>query len=71
MKDPDLSPFLNKRLSLFLNNSREVVGVLKGFDAFMNATLEDAVDVSYKKSPVKLGSAVIRGVSIVSVVPKE
>lgn len=65
MKEPDLAQFLNKKLRLQLNNSREVVGVLKGYDAFMNVTLEDAVD---PKGPTKLGSAVIRGVSIVSVV---
>lgn len=62
---PDLTPYMNKRLSLQLNGSRVVVGTLKGFDLFLNVVLEDSVEES-KGEVIKIGTAVIRGESIVA-----
>jgi small nuclear ribonucleoprotein G len=59
---PDLKRYVEKRVSLKLNANRKVVGVLRGFDAFMNIVLEDAEEVGEEK--VKIGMIVIRGSAI-------
>lgn len=68
MHEPDLSEHINKRLALCLSHSRKVVGVLKGYDAFMNIVLEAATDETNADAPTRLGTTVVRGVSIISVV---
>lgn len=68
MRDPDLAQYINKRLDLHLSGSRRVSGTLKGYDSFMNVVLENAYDLTDPKSTNKLGTTVIRGVSIVSLV---
>lgn len=65
-RDPDLAQYMNKRLSLRLNGSRKVVGVLKGYDFFLNVVLENAYDETDASNPTLIGTAVIRGVSVVS-----
>lgn len=62
---PDLAQYLSKRVSLQIGGSRVVVGVLKGFDLFLNVVLEDAYDET-SSTPAKLGTTVIRGVSVLS-----
>ena len=58
----------DKRLKLSLNGNRKVVGTLRGYDAFLNVVLENAVD---EVSGADLGGGggggeiVIRGNSIV------
>mmetsp|Transcript_17516 Transcript_17516/g.31607 ORF Transcript_17516/g.31607 Transcript_17516/m.31607 type:complete len:81 (+) Transcript_17516:151-393(+) len=66
-KGPDLKRFMDKRLRLSLNGNRKVVGTLRGYDAFLNVVLEEALDESNSTtngSPT-LGTIVIRGNSIV------
>lgn len=46
-----------------MNCSRRVSGLLRGFDAFLNVVLEDAVEESIGAKP-DLGLVVIRGNSI-------
>ncbi|KAF1333120.1 Small nuclear ribonucleoprotein g, partial [Globisporangium splendens] len=41
---PDLKRYMDKRLSLKLNGNRKVTGVLRGFDQFMNVTLDKTVE---------------------------
>ncbi|RLN14337.1 hypothetical protein BBJ28_00014160 [Nothophytophthora sp. Chile5] len=41
---PDLKRYMDKRLSLKLNGNRKVSGVLRGFDQFMNVTLDETVE---------------------------
>lgn len=41
---PDLKKYMDKRLSLKLNGNRRVSGFLRGFDQFMNITLEESVE---------------------------
>ncbi|KAJ2161843.1 hypothetical protein GGF46_001151 [Coemansia sp. RSA 552] len=64
---PELKGCMDKRLRLELNAGRAVVGVLRGYDAFMNVNLADAQDVSVLEEPMYLGQAVIRGNSIVAI----
>lgn len=54
----------DKRLRLSLNGNRKVVGVLRGYDAFMNIVLEEAVDENTQSNP-PIGTIVLRGSSIV------
>ena len=46
-----------------LNGNRKVVGVLRGYDAFLNVVMEEAVDESESSTPA-IGTIVIRGNSI-------
>lgn len=65
VNNPDLAQYLNKRLGLTISGGRRVAGTLRGYDLFLNIVLEDAYDET-GATPTKLGTAVIRGVSVVS-----
>lgn len=41
-KGPDLRRYMDKVLSVKLNGSRTVTGVLRGYDSFLNVVLKDA-----------------------------
>lgn len=41
---PELKRYMDKQMDLKLNGSRQVSGVLRGFDPFMNIVVEDAVE---------------------------
>ncbi|KAH8024084.1 hypothetical protein HPB51_021429 [Rhipicephalus microplus] len=41
---PELKKYMDKKLSLRLNASRVVTGILRGFDPFMNLVLDEAVE---------------------------
>lgn len=57
--------YLDKSVSVQLNGSRSVSGVLRGYDVFMNVTLAEAIEHSQSEK-LSLGTVVIRGNSIVS-----
>eukprot|EP00240_Pyramimonas_obovata_P009274 CAMPEP_0118930214 /NCGR_PEP_ID=MMETSP1169-20130426/6973_1 /TAXON_ID=36882 /ORGANISM="Pyramimonas obovata, Strain CCMP722" /LENGTH=78 /DNA_ID=CAMNT_0006872537 /DNA_START=165 /DNA_END=401 /DNA_ORIENTATION=+ len=61
---PDLKKYMDKQLSIKLNANRHVVGVLRGYDAFMNLVLDETVEQGQEKH--NLGMVVIRGNSVVS-----
>ncbi|KAK1937651.1 putative small nuclear ribonucleoprotein G [Babesia divergens] len=61
---PDLRRYMEKRLDVQLNGSRHVVGVLRGYDTFMNIVLDNALEIN-GDDQTKLGMIVIRGNSIV------
>ncbi|KAL9599669.1 MAG: hypothetical protein Q9219_003657 [cf. Caloplaca sp. 3 TL-2023] len=56
---PELKKYLDKRLFVQLNGSRKVIGVLRGYDVFLNVVLDDAIE---EKAG---GEKVIRGNSVV------
>ncbi|EEY64434.1 small nuclear ribonucleoprotein G [Phytophthora infestans T30-4] len=56
---------MDKRLSLKLNGNRKVSGVLRGFDQFMNVTLDETVEEVSATESNRIGMVVIRGNSIV------
>ncbi|KAL7449152.1 hypothetical protein ACHAWC_001240 [Mediolabrus comicus] len=65
-KGPDLKRFMDKRLKLSLNGNRKVTGQLRGYDAFLNVVLEDAVSESTTGgNSENIGTVVIRGNSII------
>lgn len=62
---PELKKYLDKRLFVQLNGNRKVIGVLRGYDVFLNIVLDDALEEKEGGEKVKIGMVVIRGNSIV------
>lgn len=52
--------YLDKRLFVQLNGSRKVIGVLRGYDVFLNIVLDEAVEEKDGGEKVRLGM-VVRG----------
>ena len=48
-----------------LNGNRKVLGVLRGYDVFLNIVLDDAVEEKPGGERQRLGMVVIRGNSVV------
>ncbi|WEJ96808.1 hypothetical protein PSN45_004352 [Yamadazyma tenuis] len=63
---PELKKYMNKKISVHLNGTRSVTGVLKAFDVFLNITLSEALEVRENGDTSNIGTVVIRGNSIVS-----
>ncbi|KAK4220304.1 Like-Sm (LSM) domain containing protein [Rhypophila sp. PSN 637] len=62
---PELKKYLDKRLFVQLNGKRQVIGVLRGYDVFLNIVLDDAVEEKAGGEKERLGMVVIRGNSVV------
>lgn len=58
---------MERKVFLQLNGARKVVGVLRGYDLFLNVVLDDAVEITRTGGKHGLGDhTIIRGNSIVS-----
>jgi len=64
---PDLKKYMDKRLSIKLNADRNVSGILRGFDQFMNLTLDEAEEQISETEINALGMIVIRGNSVIQI----
>eukprot|EP00195_Chlamydomonas_chlamydogama_P011417 CAMPEP_0202901988 /NCGR_PEP_ID=MMETSP1392-20130828/15699_1 /ASSEMBLY_ACC=CAM_ASM_000868 /TAXON_ID=225041 /ORGANISM="Chlamydomonas chlamydogama, Strain SAG 11-48b" /LENGTH=75 /DNA_ID=CAMNT_0049588661 /DNA_START=141 /DNA_END=368 /DNA_ORIENTATION=+ len=64
VQPPELKKFMDKKLSITLNANRQVSGVLRGFDQFMNLVLDGTVD---EKMKTDIGMVVVRGNSIITI----
>ncbi|KAK2745026.1 Serine/threonine-protein kinase smg1 [Onygenales sp. PD_40] len=62
---PELKKYMEKRLFVQLNGNRKVIGILRGYDVFMNIVLDEAVEEKTGGEKVRLGMVVIRGNSVV------
>jgi len=62
---PDLGKYMDKRLDIRLNAERRIVGVLRGYDQFMNLVLEDCNEINKLEEKNPIGTVMIRGNSIV------
>ncbi|EFA09436.1 probable small nuclear ribonucleoprotein G [Tribolium castaneum] len=62
---PELKKFMDKKLCLKLNGGRQVVGILRGFDPFMNLVVDESVEECRDGKKNNIGMVVIRGNSIV------
>ena len=60
----DLRKFMDLRVDLYLNGDREVTGILKGYDPFMNIVLDEAYEKKGKGQQRQLGMIVVRGNSV-------
>jgi len=56
---------MEKRLFVQLNGNRKVIGILRGYDVFLNVVLDEAVEEKAGGERVRLGMVVIRGNSVV------
>ncbi|KAG5869743.1 hypothetical protein JTB14_033374 [Gonioctena quinquepunctata] len=64
---PELKKFMDKKLCLKLNGGRQVTGILRGFDPFMNLVVDESIEECRDGSKNNIGMVVIRGNSIVMV----
>lgn len=58
---------MDKSLSIQLNASRKIIGTLRGYDIFLNLTLDDTIQIDKTGDKIQVGSAVVRGNSIQSI----
>ncbi|KAJ8618907.1 hypothetical protein MRB53_015093 [Persea americana] len=63
---PDLKKYMDKKLQIKLNANRAVVGILRGFDQFMNLVIDNTVDLNSNEKN-DIGMVVIRGNSVVMI----
>lgn len=57
--------YLEKRVLVQLNGSRKVMGILRGYDVYLNIVLDDALEEKPGGEKVRIGMVVIRGNSVV------
>ncbi|KAF8768110.1 small nuclear ribonucleoprotein G-like [Argiope bruennichi] len=62
---PELKRYMDKKLHLKLNGGRRIVGILRGFDPFMNLVIDEAMEKTKDGGQNAIGMIVIRGNSIV------
>ena len=60
----ELRQYMDKQVEVHINGGRRVVGILKGYDPFMNVVLDEAFWVKSRDERQKLGTIVIRGNAI-------
>ena len=61
---PELKKYMDRKLSLKLNGNRNVTGILRGFDPFMNLVMDDCVEVVNAQTKNTIGMVVVRGNSV-------
>jgi small nuclear ribonucleoprotein G len=71
---PDLNKHIDKHIQIKLQGNRVIQGILRGFDQFLNLTLEEAQEINNNANkektknninyPINMGTAVIRGNSV-------
>lgn len=64
-----LEDHVDRDLTLRLKDGRVLEGTLTGFDQYMNLVLED-VEETHEDASRRLGTVILRGNNIVSVLPK-
>lgn len=57
---------MDKKLFIHLQGARKVSGTLRGYDLFLNLTIDDAVEESTPAQKDPIGTVVIRGNSVTS-----
>ncbi|KAF3905537.1 hypothetical protein AA313_de0203523 [Arthrobotrys entomopaga] len=62
---PELKKYLEKRLFVQLNGSRKIIGMLRGYDIFLNLCMDDCVEEKAGGEKERIGTVVIRGNSVV------
>lgn len=66
---PELKKYQGKKVLLKLNSNREIAGILKGYDVFLNVVIEDGYEIIVNSNIQKpLGvQTLVRGNSVVAV----
>jgi len=68
---PELKKFMDKRIHIRINGSRQVEGTLCGFDPFMNLVLSEAIEFTKQGTQNAIGMIVVRGNSVVMLEAKD
>ena len=58
-------------MSLKINGGRNVEGVLRGYDPFMNLVLDESIEIAKTGERTDIGMIVIRGNSVVMIDAKD
>lgn len=61
---PNLDKYLDKKLNIKLNANRRVIGILRGYDQFMNLVLDKSEEIT-KTGNISVGTLMIRGNSVI------
>ncbi|KAI5964786.1 uncharacterized protein KGF55_001856 [Candida pseudojiufengensis] len=56
--EPELKTYMDKKVSVQLNGSRKVIGILRGYDIFLNVTISDALEEKPDGEKLNLGITV-------------
>ncbi|XP_067657907.1 small nuclear ribonucleoprotein G-like [Haliotis asinina] len=62
---PELKKYMEKKLQLKLNGGRQITGILRGFDPFMNLVVDEGMEETKTGERRPIGMVVVRGNSIV------
>ncbi|KAL1461311.1 hypothetical protein WDU94_013218 [Cyamophila willieti] len=63
---PELKKFMDKKVTLKLNANRNISGILRGFDPFMNLVLDEGVEYRKDNTVHNIGMVVVRGNSVLN-----
>ncbi|KTW30713.1 hypothetical protein T552_00425 [Pneumocystis carinii B80] len=64
---PELKKYMDKKLFVTINGQRNLIGVLRGYDVFLNIVLDEAVEELAGGEKKGIGTVVIRGNSVVMI----
>ncbi|EMR11407.1 hypothetical protein PNEG_00430 [Pneumocystis murina B123] len=64
---PELKKYMDKKLYVIINGQRNLIGVLRGYDVFLNIVLDEAVEELGGGEKKTIGTVVIRGNSVVMI----
>ncbi|KAF2118350.1 hypothetical protein BDV96DRAFT_462177, partial [Lophiotrema nucula] len=62
---PELKKYLEKRILVQLNGGRKVMGILRGYDVYLNVVLDEALEEKPGGEKNRIGMVVIRGNAVV------
>ncbi|XP_022342792.1 small nuclear ribonucleoprotein G-like [Crassostrea virginica] len=62
---PELKKYMEKKINLKLNGGRQITGVLRGFDPFMNLVVDECIEETKLGEKNQIGMVVVRGNSII------
>ena len=60
----DLRSFMHNKLLLTLDKNKKVLGILRGYDLFMNLVLDDCIEILPNDYVRDLGRCFVRGSSV-------
>ncbi|XP_062584029.1 small nuclear ribonucleoprotein G-like [Saccostrea cucullata] len=62
---PELKKYMEKKINLKLNGGRQITGILRGYDPFMNLVVDECIEETKLGEKNTIGMVVVRGNSII------